>query len=210
MIKGKKVFLIYFVVFVFTGYTNCFAQNLDVDILKSINPRHPTSLYWRNTSNSAYYAIGAASFGTLIYGLASNNEIAKRNATETFISVGANVLVTHLIKLSVNRTRPADKYPNEIFVNSMTHNQSFPSGHTSLAFATATTLSIQYKKWYVTVPAYVWASSVGYSRMYLGKHYPSDVLAGAAVGIGTAWAGHWFNKKLFQQRYKNKNNPIHD
>ena len=210
MIKGKKVFLIYFVVFVFTGYTNCFAQNLDVDILKSINPRHPTSLYWRNTSNSAYYAIGAASFGTLIYGLASNNKIAKRNATETFISVGANVLVTHLIKLSVNRTRPADKYPSEIFVNSMTHNQSFPSGHTSLAFATATTLSIQYKKWYVTVPAYVWASSVGYSRMYLGKHYPSDVLAGAAVGIGTAWAGHWFNKKLFQQRYKNKNNPIHD
>ncbi|WPU91381.1 phosphatase PAP2 family protein [Mucilaginibacter sabulilitoris] len=210
MVKGKQFFLACFIIFAFTGYKCTTAQNLDVDILKSINPRHPTSLYWRNTSNSAYYAIGAASFGTLIYGLASNDDIAKRNATETFISVGANVLVTHMIKLGVNRTRPADKYPNEIFVNTQTHNQSFPSGHTSLAFATATTLSLQYKKWYVTVPAFAWASSVGYSRMYLGKHYPSDVLAGAVVGMGTAWAGHWFNKKLFQQRYQNKNTPTYD
>jgi len=54
-----------------------------------------------------------------------------------------------------------------------------------LAFATATTLSIPYKKWYVTVPAYVWASSVGYSGRYLGRHFPSDVLAGAAEGIGS-------------------------
>ena len=210
MVKGKQFFLVCFIIFAFTGYKCTIAQNLDVDILKSINPRHPTSLYWRNTSNSAYYAIGAASFGTLIYGLASNDATAKRNATETFISVGANVLVTHMIKLGVNRTRPADKYPNEIFVNTQTHNQSFPSGHTSLAFATATTLSLQYKKWYVTVPAFAWASSVGYSRMYLGKHYPSDVLAGAVVGMGTAWAGHWFNKKLFQQRYQNKNTPTYD
>lgn len=103
--------MVYFVVLVITGYTHCFAQNPDVDIVKGINPRHPTSLYWRNTSNSAYYAVGAASFGTLIYGLVSNNEIAKRNATETFISVGASVPVTHMIKLGVNRTHPADKYP---------------------------------------------------------------------------------------------------
>jgi membrane-associated phospholipid phosphatase len=199
MIKGKKFLLVYFIVFVFTG-SHCFAQNLDVDILKSINPRHPTSLYWRNTSNSAYYAAGAASFGTLIYGFVSNDATAKHNAVETFINLGASVLVTNLIKVTVNRTRPADRYPDEIFVNSPTHNQSFPSGHTSLAFATATTLSMQYNKWYVTVPAYAWATSVAYSRMYLGKHYPTDVLAGAAVGIGTAYVGHWFNKKLFKQR----------
>ncbi|WP_370577362.1 phosphatase PAP2 family protein [Mucilaginibacter sp. SP1R1] len=120
---------------------------------------------------------------------------------ETFINLGVSVLATNLIKITVNRTRPADRYPDEIFVNSPTHNQSFPSGHTSLAFATATTLSMQYHKWYITVPAYAWAASVGYSRMYLGKHYPTDVLAGAAVGIGTAYVGHWFNQKLFKKHY---------
>lgn len=204
MIEDKRLFLLLIWLFVFINPGRSIAQNLDVDILKGINPRYPTSQYWRGTSNSAYYVAGAASFGTLIYGFASNNATIKRNATETFINLGASVLVTHLIKIGVNRTRPADRYPDEIFVNTPTHNQSFPSGHTSLAFATATTLSMQYKKWYVTVPAYAWASSVAYSRMYLGKHYPTDVLAGAAVGIGTSLAGHWFNQKLFQQRPKPK------
>ncbi|NHA02763.1 phosphatase PAP2 family protein [Mucilaginibacter sp. HC2] len=204
MIKDKRLFLFFIWLFVFINPGHSLAQNLDVDILKSINPRYPTSLYWRNTSNSAYYVAGAASFGTLIYGFASNNATIKRNASETFINLGASVLITQLIKVGVNRTRPADRYPDEIFVNSPTHNYSFPSGHTSLAFATATTLSMQYKKWYVTVPAYAWASSVAYSRMYLGKHYPTDVLAGAAVGIGTSLAGHWFNQKLFKQYQKPK------
>jgi membrane-associated phospholipid phosphatase len=202
MIKDRKFFVILLVLFAFIGSELSTAQNLDVDILKSINPRHPTSLYWSNTSNSAYYAAGAATFGTLIYSFVSNDKTAKRNAVESFISIGSGVLVTHMGKIAVKRTRPADKYPDKIFVNTLTHNQSFPSGHTSLAFATATSLSMQYKKWYISVPAYVWASSVGYSRMYLGKHYPTDVLAGAAVGIGTAYAGRWFNQKLFRQRYQ--------
>ena len=200
MIRGEKLLLLFLALFVFIGHKHSFAQNLDVDILKSINPRYPTSHYWRGTSNSAYYVAGAATVGTLIYGLASDNTEIKRNAVESFITIGASVLVTHLGKITVNRTRPADRYPDEIFVNTPTHNMSFPSGHSSLAFATATTLSMQYNKWYVTVPAYVWASSVGYSRMYLGKHYPTDVLAGAAVGIGTAYAARWFNKQLFGQR----------
>ncbi|WP_439697596.1 phosphatase PAP2 family protein [Mucilaginibacter sp. AW1-7] len=199
MPKKIKLVAILLTIFSITCYQTCFAQNLDVDILKRINPQSPTSSYWHNTSTSAYYVAGAASFGTLIYGLASGDKAAKQNGLEAIINLGATELFTYAIKNSVNRTRPADRYPNDVFVNSPTHGQSFPSGHSSLAFATAATISIQYHKWYVTVPAYLWASSVGYSRMYLGKHYPSDVLAGAAVGIGTAYAGHWLNQKLFKK-----------
>jgi undecaprenyl-diphosphatase len=49
----------------------------------------------------------------------------------------------------------------------------------------------------VVVPAYAWAAGVGYSRMYLGQHYPTDVLAGAAIGIGSAYLSNWLNKKYF-------------
>jgi membrane-associated phospholipid phosphatase len=80
-----------------------------------------------------------------------------------------------------------------------------PSAHTSSAFATATSLSLAFPKWYVVVPSFVWASSVGYSRMHLGVHYPSDVLVGALVGSGSAFltqkANQWLNKK----REKNNN-----
>lgn len=199
MIPGKKLLFVLFTLINLIGFQFCYAQNADINILKSINPQNPTSGYWRNTSTSAYYVAGAASFGTLIYGLASGNQTAKQNGLEAVINLSATELFTYVVKMSVNRTRPADRYPNDVFVTSPTHGQSFPSGHSSLAFATAATISIQYHKWYVTVPAYLWASSVGYSRLYLGKHYPSDVLAGAAVGIGTAYAGHWLNQKLFKK-----------
>ena len=67
-----------------------------------------------------------------------------------------------------------------------------------MAFATATSLSLTYPKWYIIVPAYSWAGAVGYSRMHLGVHYPSDVFIGALVGAGSAWLTHAMNKKLLK------------
>jgi membrane-associated phospholipid phosphatase len=104
------------------------------------------------------------------------------------------------LKSAVHRTRPYEKYPNDVFALSVSGDKSFPSGHTSQAFATATTLALQYRKWWVVVPAFAWAGSVGYSRMYLGKHYPSDVLAGALIGAGSSFAGHFISNKLFHRK----------
>ena len=73
-----------------------------------------------------------------------------------------------------------------------------PSGHTALAFALATSAALEYKKWYVAVPAFLWASAVGYSRMYLGVHYFSDVLTGAAVGVGSAYLARYLVKIIFK------------
>ncbi len=67
---------------------------------------------------------------------------------------------------------------------------SFPSGHTTLAFAMAASWSFSHPKWYVVAPAAAWAASVAVSRMWLGVHYPGDVLAGALLGTGTAVLVH--------------------
>ncbi|CAN5526540.1 phosphatase PAP2 family protein [soil metagenome] len=176
------------------------SQNIDIDILKSINPQYPQSGYWKGVSKSYILVTGTATFGELAYGLLSQDEKVQKNALETFIEIGINIVVTTGMKAAFNRTRPSDKYPNDVFVLTTSNGQSFPSGHTSLAFATATSFAIQYKKWYVVVPAYLWAGSVGYSRMYLGKHYPTDVLAGAVVGAGSSVLSHWISKKIFKPK----------
>lgn len=67
---------------------------------------------------------------------------------------------------------------------------SFPSGHTSTAFVIATSLSLSYPEWYVVGPAAVWAGGMGIARIWLGVHYPSDVLAGATIGTGAAVLVH--------------------
>ena len=103
-----------------------------------------------------------------------------------------------MLKYSVNRDRPFVTYPDIIQKSKAI--PSFPSGHTSSAFATATSLSLAYPKWYIIVPSYAWAGTVGYSRMHLGVHYPSDVLAGALIGSGCAYLTFKVNQKLLKKK----------
>ena len=81
---------------------------------------------------------------------------------------------------------------------------SFPSGHTSTAFSMATSISFQNKKWYIVLPAYLWATTVGYSRLYLGVHYPSDVFAGALIGVGSVYINNWLQHQIIGKKKTDK------
>ncbi len=78
---------------------------------------------------------------------------------------------------------------------------SFPSGHTAVSFAAAGALTF-YK-----APGRVWAlvlaAVIGFSRLYLYVHYPTDVLGGIAVGLLCGWIGVWLTKRL-PRRGKNR------
>jgi membrane-associated phospholipid phosphatase len=202
--KTKNIYMGYFkklalVIFFLCGQ-KVVAQNIDINILKAINPQHPDAFVWRASSGSIDWIAGTITFGSLAYGYISKDKKIQHNGFELLIATGINIGTTALLKSAFNRTRPADKYPGEIFVTTPSSGKSFPSGHTSQAFAIATTLTLQYHKWYVTVPAYLWAGCVGYSRMYLGKHYPSDVLGGAIVGVGSSFLSHVISNKLFRSK----------
>jgi membrane-associated phospholipid phosphatase len=176
------------------------AQGLDLDIAKAINPSDPSSKYWRGTSSSAYVVSGVIPLTMLAAGFIEHDPILKKKSYEVIASIAIEFLISDATKIIVNRQRPGEKHPGIIFPYKDMHGRSFPSGHSSLAFATAASLSIQYHKWYVTVPAYLWAGSVAYSRVYLGVHYPSDVLAGAAIGVGSAYLAHWLDHLLFAKK----------
>ena len=194
----RILFLLFTAIYLFVLKGN--AQNVDVNILKAINPRYPTSNVWSAVSGSGYWLTAAVPVGTFAYGLIEHDSVSQHRAIETAISIGIASIISESLKRTINTTRPADKYPNEIFVTKPDHGRAFPSGHTTLAFATAASLAIEYKKWYVTVPAYAWATAVGYSRMYKGYHLPSQVLSGAAFGIGSAYVSHWISGKLWKRK----------
>jgi undecaprenyl-diphosphatase len=95
------------------------------------------------------------------------------------VAVAVSDLVAELGKLIVQRHRP---FETQIGPPSNAH--SFPSGHTATSFAAATVLSVYAPR--LRVPFFLLAALIGFSRVYDGMHYPTDVLGGAVLGVLTA------------------------
>lgn len=203
MIRNLKspAFSLFFFLAIITQ-SNLSAQNWDIDLLNKINPPDPGSGYWHTTSNSANWLPAVGITATFLAGTIRHDKNLKQESYKAIVNIAISTAVAQLLKISIQRARPALAYPTIVYeaepIESATY--SFPSGHTTLAFSYATTLTLQYKKWYVAVPAYLWAGSVGYSRMYLGKHYPTDVLAGAVLGTISTLLTDKLNKKLFKRK----------
>ncbi|MCE9539434.1 MAG: phosphatase PAP2 family protein [Bacteroidetes bacterium] len=179
------------------------AQNIDIDILKSINLNRNKKL--DNTfialSNSVVPVSIAVPLGVIGAGCIKHDSIIKNKGIVIGASLAIAAGITTGLKYSVKRERPFISYPTIDKVMNA-GSPSFPSGHTSDAFATATSLSLAFPQWYVIAPSFVWACSVGYSRMDLGVHYPSDVLAGAAIGTGTSYLCYKANKWLYERHFR--------
>ncbi len=113
-------------------------------------------LFFRKTRKAGYYSAVA-----LICMLVVNNMI---------------------LKTLVDRTRPYDAVNGLIPLVPRLFDSSFPSGHSAASFAAATALYRKTPKRY-GVPCLVLAALIAFSRLYVGVHYPTDVLAGTLVGI---------------------------
>lgn len=176
---------------------NVFSQNADIRLLRSLNSPEqlPADGFYRFISDSHYYIIIGTNLTLGAAGLVKHDRITQQKALEMAISSIATVGISQALKYTINRERPFVRYP-DIVKKTGAGDPSFPSGHTSAAFSAATSMSLSYPKWYVVVPSYTWAGMIGYSRMRLGAHYPSDVLAGAVIGSGTAWLTHYVTRKL--------------
>ncbi|MEI7510065.1 MAG: phosphatase PAP2 family protein [Flavobacterium sp.] len=192
-----------------------FAQNFDINTLRDINLKRDKSLDGTLIFVTNNASLVNLSTPLIIYSVGYINkdtDLKKKGIFlgETYL---VNAFITIAMKSAINRDRPYVTYP-DIDKQAEAGNSSFPSGHTSEAFCTATSLSIAFPKWYIIAPSFAWAGVVGYSRMDLGVHYPTDVIAGAIVGSGTAYLcyklNHWINKKSNKSIFfeENKNNNL--
>lgn len=117
------------------------------------------------------------------------------------LSIIMSGLLIKFLKLIFIRERPFKKYTNLNVTKIGIDNFSFPSGHASISFAI--TMNIYFFCPYIFPICLILAILVSYSRMYIGVHYPSDVLIGMLVGLLTSYAVYLFflHSNLFKYSY---------
>lgn len=193
----------FFVCFLSLLVSGAWGQNWDINTVHRVNSWDGKFIRNYNkviSRTEPYVAIGVP-VAMAVTAWAKHDKQLLKDAVYVGTSVAGTFVVTYGMKYLVDRQRPYERYPDRVHAYSHENSPSFPSGHTATAFALATSLSVKYPKWYVIAPSAVWACSVGVSRMNEGVHYPSDVLAGAAIGAGCAVANiyinRWLNKWLF-------------
>jgi membrane-associated phospholipid phosphatase len=121
------------------------------------------------------------------------------------VAYAVSGLLSQSLKNTIGADRPAryfsklGLYMYQVPGVSLHSLHSFPSGHTITAFALASLVALHYRQWWVGGAAALLAAGVGYSRVYLGQHFPADVLAGACIGLASgtltyfalgSWAVH--------------------
>jgi membrane-associated phospholipid phosphatase len=184
-------------------FFTCFwanAQNLDQRWVQQINNNRNINFddFNLGISQSADYVAIATPATLLLTGFIKDNKELKQKGIQSAIAVLGTYGVTYLLKNSIKRERP---YISNPLIRPIRRKDgySMPSGSAAVAFASATSLTSAYPKWYVAVPSYGYAGAVAFARVRSGEHYPSDVFAGAVIGAGSVWV----SQKLTQ--FLNKN-----
>lgn len=114
-------------------------------------------------------------------------------------SLALCALVTNVcLKNLVARPRPYTQIPGLEILISPPKDWSFPSGHTTASFAAACSYVRGLPEKRFGIPAVILAFLIAFSRLYIGVHYPSDVLAGMLVGI----TGSWIVFLLYKKKYR--------
>jgi len=171
-------------------------DSLDISLLRKINVERITSLdsVFQFITNSGPTIAALIPISIILYGLFRKQRDIWMKGFMIAAPYLLSVVVSNTLKYIISRPRPFSIFP---YIQKLSSggNSSFPSGHTSDAFSIAMIISLFFPKLWIIIPVFVWAILVGYSRMDLGVHYPSDVLAGASIGIFSSLFCFWLYKR---------------
>lgn len=154
-------------------------DNIFLELINGkINNKFLDSFMYRITN------IGGATFimTFTIFLIVFGNSAWRYIGVEALLSLAISQFIVISLKMLLNRERPYNILEHLNTFGIELRDYSFPSGHTTASFSLATTIALNIPR--LSVLVFIIAMTIGISRIYLGVHYPTDVLAGMIVGLG--------------------------
>ena len=176
----------------FTSIENDRLKDFNAELKEEVYAEHPHKKV--GIDNYLQFAPAAAVYGLNAFGIKGKHNFRDRSIIFLVSNIITNTAVFSIKKYSHQLRPDGSSY------------SSFPSGHTAEAFANAEFMRQEYKDvspWY-GIAGYVVAATTGYLRMYNNKHWLSDVVAGAGVGIASTKIAYWLYPKIFHALFKDK------
>ncbi|MDU1903506.1 MAG: phosphatase PAP2 family protein [Dysgonomonas sp.] len=152
---------------------------------------------------SAYISWALVCLGIILFIIYKDRMKGTAASFFLLLGVGINSLVNNLIKVMFMRPRPG----NEPLLDEIIHqledagtSYSFFSAHSSNSICLALFTTLYFRNKYYGIFIFAWAFTVAYSRIYVGKHYPLDVICGILFGFFTGWFGFWLYKNYDKRK----------
>lgn len=174
----------------------------DQDLFLYLNSKHNPALdpFMHLISTYTFWAIVCLCImGYMIY---KDRTWGYRAAIFMLFGIGLNSLINTIVKMLVMRPRPYQEPHLQDFIHQLggsDNHYSFFSAHASNSICLALFSTLYFKNKYYGIAIFAWAIAIAYSRIYIGKHYPLDIVCGIFFGLLTGWVADWIYKK-----YQNK------
>jgi hypothetical protein len=189
--KGKSPFYLYSLAFLVICIPQLSAENLDYYISRRIREDLSSPCMDKVMNGFTGLGSGEVSLGILVGCYTFGDERLQESVKLSTFSVAGATATCAIIKYIVNRERPTG--------TTTRFNSSFPSGHATGAFAFSYVMSTRYPK--TSIPLYLTSSAIAFSRVYLGRHYVGDVIAGTILGIAAGWLVMRHEDSLLKVRF---------
>lgn len=167
-------------------------QNFDSSIVRYINRNLRFKIMDYFNIAITYLGSDVFALGLLLALALLPNNVFRPFSLQTAIALILTTITVQILKYTIKRKRPFELMEDIKYIKIGTDQYSFPSGHTASSFTIAVSFGLLTNNFMFTLAYFLLAIMVGFSRVYLAVHYPSDVMCGALIGSFFAILVHIF------------------